>query len=573
MLSDREIEALDKRNYQYLKEMVRISFAIGVNFTKPTFARESLRILNIFLILTSTFSLYSHWYQIVYYSHDMKKIGESICTAFQTIVSIIKMIYCLDQQRRMAALLSKVRKHEVLQQIEIFHTDFAIKTQLKTEIDNIMNDVWKTIRIQLIFYIGSCLGIMSNYYITAIAVNAYHQHIGTPNYYPQLPFTGMYKFWQDKGLQFPYYEIQYFLNASSLYISGFAAVSFDGLFFTFADYGVGLYRVLRMMVKYSTSHLVPEECRIKYLRSCVSHYNRTIEFLNEVDDIYKHVSLSQFLLSLVILGIVVFEMSISLESDKATLVRMLMYLSAAGYQVVSYCYNGQLLATESDKICSAFYECEWYNQSKEFKTIIYMMMIRTQRVFYFNISWFSFMTLATFMAYILKTEQCHNYQNRLLGKHLHSLFVSSGICTKWNILLGIIIVTSYVEHNTLRLAHRSALPQCRLGELGFQRVFLLADTPAMEIPIKRNLLEHEQRRFGDLLQGNFYDSYHNLSYKHIMGLRWASQECFASSWSSLLRYAVDLQISRQHKCGGRQKSGEPFHAVVKTSNDLKLALR
>ncbi|XP_037952522.1 beta-1,3-galactosyltransferase 5-like [Teleopsis dalmanni] len=112
----------------------------------------------------------------------------------------------------------------------------------------------------------------------------------------------------------------------------------------------------------------------------------------------------------------------------------------------------------------------------------------------------------TSFKYLLKTEQCQNYEYE-------------------KPLLGILIVTSLVKHNKLRMAHRNALPQCKLAELGFQRIFLLGDIPPNEIPVSTSVLQHEQNRFGDLLQGNFYDTYHNLTYKHVMGLRWASNEC------------------------------------------------
>ena len=38
-------------------------------------------------------------------------------------------------------------------------------------------------------------------------------------------------------------------------------------------------------------------------------------------------------------------------------------------------------------------------------------------------------------------------------------------------------------------------------------------------------LENESRRHGDLVQGDFVDSYHNLSYKGIMGNLWVAEFC------------------------------------------------
>ncbi|KAH8259066.1 hypothetical protein KR038_012174 [Drosophila bunnanda] len=102
----------------------------------------------------------------------------------------------------------------------------------------------------------------------------------------------------------------------------------------------------------------------------------------------------------------------------------------------------------------------------------------------------------------------------------------SNVCRKAEReLLAILIVTSYAGHDALRSAHRQAIPQSKLAEMGLQRVFLLAALPPRERFLSQEQLASEQQRFGDLVQGNFVEDYRNLSYKHVMGLRWASQEC------------------------------------------------
>lgn len=58
-----------------------------------------------------------------------------------------------------------------------------------------------------------------------------------------------------------------------------------------------------------------------------------------------------------------------------------------------------------------------------------------------------------------------------------------------------------------------------------QRIFLLAQIPNTEKYITQKSIINENNRFDDLLQGNFYEAYRNLTYKHVMGLRWAANEC------------------------------------------------
>lgn len=38
-------------------------------------------------------------------------------------------------------------------------------------------------------------------------------------------------------------------------------------------------------------------------------------------------------------------------------------------------------------------------------------------------------------------------------------------------------------------------------------------------------LEKEDIKYGDLIQGNFHDAYRNMTYKHVMALKWATYHC------------------------------------------------
>lgn len=88
------------------------------------------------------------------------------------------------------------------------------------------------------------------------------------------------------------------------------------------------------------------------------------------------------------------------------------------------------------------------------------------------------------------------------------------------------MVTSSVSHKGLRSVHRQALSAALLANLGFRRVFLLGAIPETDYYTTQHQLEVEQQRYGDLVQGDFLDTYRNLSYKHAMGLCWAVYNCY-----------------------------------------------
>lgn len=104
---------------------------------------------------------------------------------------------------------------------------------------------------------------------------------------------------------------------------------------------------------------------------------------------------------------------------------------------------------------------------------------------------------------------------------------------------GLLIITSYAGHDELRSAHRRAMPAALLRSLGLRRVFLLAAVPVpAERFITQAALVDEHRRFDDLLQGNFQEAYRNLSYKHTMGLRWASSAGCGRHTDQLVKFIV-----------------------------------
>ena len=86
----------------------------------------------------------------------------------------------------------------------------------------------------------------------------------------------------------------------------------------------------------------------------------------------------------------------------------------------------------------------------------------------------------------------------------------------------LVLVTSHAKNVGLRDAQRDAYKRHTLEtSFGIKRFFLLA----VDNQINQSLIEEESIENGDIVQGNFYEAYTMLSYKHIMGLQWATQQC------------------------------------------------
>ncbi|XP_075555744.1 acetylgalactosaminyl-O-glycosyl-glycoprotein beta-1,3-N-acetylglucosaminyltransferase-like [Dermacentor variabilis] len=78
----------------------------------------------------------------------------------------------------------------------------------------------------------------------------------------------------------------------------------------------------------------------------------------------------------------------------------------------------------------------------------------------------------------------------------------------------------FAERDVIRTTWGAGWPRSNVTT---RVVFMLARTPGD--PALEERMERENRRYGDTVQGNFVDSYRNLTYKHVMALRWASTRC------------------------------------------------
>ncbi|KAH9501888.1 hypothetical protein DERF_012697 [Dermatophagoides farinae] len=58
-------------------------------------------------------------------------------------------------------------------------------------------------------------------------------------------------------------------------------------------------------------------------------------------------------------------------------------------------------------------------------------------------------------------------------------------------------------------------------------VFMLGTTKNQTI---QNQIQQESQHYGDIIQGSFLDTYRNITYKHVMGLKWINHFCPHASY-------------------------------------------
>ena len=128
----------------------------------------------------------------------------------------------------------------------------------------------------------------------------------------------------------------------------------------------------------------------------------------------------------------------------------------------------------------------------------------------------------------------------------------------------LVLVTSHPGHVDLRQAFRRALPTEALRAFNISRLFMLARINPEQsgyYQVDQSVIEEEHLEHNDIVQGDFIESYHNLSYKHVMGLKYATHFCPQAQF--LLKMdddiAVDLfqllDLVRELQLSGLQMAG------------------
>ena len=132
-------------------------------------------------------------------------------------------------------------------------------------------------------------------------------------------------------------------------------------------------------------------------------------------------------------------------------------------------------------------------------------------------------------------NSCFNHDFKYLINNPDICKLTSG---QTEIELLIIILT--VHSNTLaRNALRETwLTFSRNNSANVRYAFLLGENQNTEL---QEILSKENEQFGDIVQENFVDAYSNLTYKTIMGYKWAASYCSVAK--AVLKTDDDMYIN------------------------------
>ncbi|XP_060596797.1 beta-1,3-galactosyltransferase 1-like [Ruditapes philippinarum] len=108
--------------------------------------------------------------------------------------------------------------------------------------------------------------------------------------------------------------------------------------------------------------------------------------------------------------------------------------------------------------------------------------------------------------------------------HAPYLIENPHLCSSVSNLSVLVVVNTATDHFERRLAIRETWTNDKYyNHLGIVRVVFLIGKPKNEII--QNIINKEANQFKDILQGDFVDTYFNLTHKGVMGYKWITERC------------------------------------------------
>ncbi|KAF7284136.1 hypothetical protein GWI33_022493 [Rhynchophorus ferrugineus] len=118
---------------------------------------------------------------------------------------------------------------------------------------------------------------------------------------------------------------------------------------------------------------------LRRIKKCVIYYNATIEYVSMIQNTFSYGILIQFLCSVIIICLTVFQLSLVVDYNSTKFVLMIIYLLCMMFQVSLYCWYGHILMEKSNEITAACYAINWNDLNLVNQKLLIIIMERAKR--------------------------------------------------------------------------------------------------------------------------------------------------------------------------------------------------
>ncbi|XP_056644738.1 uncharacterized protein LOC130450387 [Diorhabda sublineata] len=138
------------------------------------------------------------------------------------------------------------------------------------------------------------------------------------------------------------------------------------------------------------------------LAECVVHHKCILEFKDEFQALFSNSILGQFIVSVIIICITMFEMTL-IPIGSLQFFSMVLYQYCMLLEIFLWCYYGNEVIMKSRKLTESAYKSDWVSCGEEYKKKIIFIILRTQKEINIQAGMIFTLSLSTFVK-ILKSS-------------------------------------------------------------------------------------------------------------------------------------------------------------------------
>ncbi|XP_045502920.1 uncharacterized protein LOC123699915 [Colias croceus] len=206
----------------------------------------------------------------------------------------------------------------------------------------------------------------------------------------------------------PHYEIGYFYQMISIYISALLFFAVDStalsmIIFGCAELEIIIDKVKKLQSIPMTIRLKKDVCKQmenennKLLNECIQQHQAVVKFIEMVENTYHANIFFQLSGTVGIICIIGLRITI-VKPSSVQFYSMLNYMVTMLSQLFLYCWCGNELTTKSQELREYLYLCPWYDQNAKFRRSLIIVMERMKRPIIFRAGHYIPLSRPTFVS-------------------------------------------------------------------------------------------------------------------------------------------------------------------------------
>nr|XP_015839882.1 PREDICTED: uncharacterized protein LOC663463 [Tribolium castaneum] len=226
----------------------------------------------------------------------------------------------------------------------------------------------------------------------------------------KLPLSGWFPFDTTKS---PVFECAFVYQTVGALVNGLGNISIDTFLSGIIMVVSGQLKILNNSLQTMKPNCKANDTeRRQKLIDIIIHHRSIIQFAQEMTWLFTTCIMSQFVVSVIIICITMFQMSL-VSPLSLQFLSMALYQACMITEIFLWCYYGNEVILQSGKLTQSAYMSQWLSSSKKFKHDLMFFMTRSQNPLKLYAGGYFTLSLETFMAIVKSSWSYFAVLNRV----------------------------------------------------------------------------------------------------------------------------------------------------------------